>query len=229
LIGESVDYSIYFFVQSRRSQPATPIPAWQRLWWPTIRLGMLTSVCGFASLLPSGFPGLAQLGLYSISGLIAAALVTRYVLARAAAARIRRFTTVTRFGTVSSPVYCSSPVEIIAAWVSRRRTAAALLAAAVLYQHRATLWNRELSALSPVSAADQDFDAKLRADLGAADTMRSGDRLRAHAGCRAQRRRASGRGVLRPLSESKAIGGFDSPVNYLPSLKTQEARRDSLP
>ena len=41
---------------------------------------MLTSVCGFASLLPSGFPGLEQLGLYSISGLIAAALVTRYVL-----------------------------------------------------------------------------------------------------------------------------------------------------
>ena len=41
---------------------------------------MLTSVCGFASLLPSGFPGLAQLGAYSISGLIAAAAVTRFVL-----------------------------------------------------------------------------------------------------------------------------------------------------
>ncbi len=41
---------------------------------------MLTSVCGFASLLPSGIPGLKQLGLYSISGLIAAALVTRFVL-----------------------------------------------------------------------------------------------------------------------------------------------------
>src|SRR6202022_4674283 len=54
--------------------------SWQQLLWPTIRLGMLTSVCGFASLLPSGFPGLAQLGLYSISGLVAAALVTRHVL-----------------------------------------------------------------------------------------------------------------------------------------------------
>src|SRR6202022_4895666 len=28
------------------------LPIWQQLWWPTIRLGMLTSVCGFASLLP---------------------------------------------------------------------------------------------------------------------------------------------------------------------------------
>src|SRR5258707_6259754 len=81
LIGESVDYSIYFFVQSRRlPQNEAPSESWQRLLWPTIRLGLLTSVCGFASLLPSGFPGLAQLGLYSISGLIAAALVTRFVL-----------------------------------------------------------------------------------------------------------------------------------------------------
>jgi predicted exporter len=81
LIGESVDYSIYFFVQSHRlRQDETAAKSWQRAWWPTIRLGMLTSVCGFASLLPSGFPGLAQLGLYSISGLVAAALVTRFVL-----------------------------------------------------------------------------------------------------------------------------------------------------
>src|SRR6202041_2629909 len=81
LIGESVDYSIYFFVSScSRRLGETASPGWQRTWWPTIRLGMLTSVCGFASLLPSGFPGLAQLGLYSITGLVAAALVTRYVL-----------------------------------------------------------------------------------------------------------------------------------------------------
>ena len=73
LIGESVDYSIYFFVQSRRlRQSEAASLSWQGAWWPTIRLGMLTSVCGFASLLPSGFPGLAQLGLYSISGLAAA-------------------------------------------------------------------------------------------------------------------------------------------------------------
>lgn len=35
---------------------------------------------GFASMLFSGFPGLVQLGLYSIVGLVTAALVTRYVL-----------------------------------------------------------------------------------------------------------------------------------------------------
>src|SRR5439155_510946 len=81
LIGETVDYSIYFFIQSSRGGMAGPPgEEWRRRLWPTVRLGMLTSVCGFASLLPSGFPGLAQLGLYSISGLVAAAMVTRFVL-----------------------------------------------------------------------------------------------------------------------------------------------------
>jgi hypothetical protein len=50
LIGESVDYSIYFFIASRSSHHLEDAPrSWQRTWWPTVRLGMLTSVCGFAS------------------------------------------------------------------------------------------------------------------------------------------------------------------------------------
>ena len=49
LIGESVDYAIYLFTQ-RPSDFRTAV-------WPTIRLGVLTSICGFAALLPSTFPG----------------------------------------------------------------------------------------------------------------------------------------------------------------------------
>jgi predicted exporter len=64
LIGEAVDYSIYYFVQSDEEEEG----GWMKRFWPTIRLGVLTSIFGFASLLFSGFPGLAQLGLYSIAG-----------------------------------------------------------------------------------------------------------------------------------------------------------------
>src|SRR5262249_2585886 len=74
LIGEAVDYSIYLFVQGGAEG------RWQREVWPTIRLGLFSSVAGFAALLPADFQGLAQLGLYSIAGLLAAALVTRFVL-----------------------------------------------------------------------------------------------------------------------------------------------------
>jgi len=227
LIGESVDYSIYFFVQSRRlQQNQSGSASWQQAWWPTIRLGMLTSVCGFASLLPSGFPGLAQLGLYSISGLVAAALVTRYVLP----ALLPRGFVIRdvaplglRVGRLLRPARRLRGGVIVACCL-----VLAALALATLYLHRNTLWNRELAALSPVSASDQDFDAKLRADLGAADVSElvivSGPTLQSvlDGAERAGRE-------LQPLLDAKVICSIDSPANYLPSAATQEARRDSLP
>ena len=64
----------------RRACRAPAGSAGATIHWPTVRLGLLTSVCGFAALVFSGFPGLAQLGVFSLAGLIAAALVARYVL-----------------------------------------------------------------------------------------------------------------------------------------------------
>ena len=48
--------------------------------WPTLRLGMLTSICGFSAMLLSSFTGFAQLGLFTITGLVVALAVTRWVL-----------------------------------------------------------------------------------------------------------------------------------------------------
>jgi predicted exporter len=226
LIGESVDYSIYFFIQSRRRDNETASPSWQQLWWPTIRLGMLTSVCGFASLLPSGFPGLAQLGLYSISGLIAAALVTRYVLP-ALLPRGFAIHDVTPVGMRIARLL-RSVRRLGGIGVATLSVVLAVSALAVLQRHQGTLWNRELSALSPISVEDQNYDARLRADLGTADTtdlvIVSGATLESV--LRGAER--AGR-ALQPLVDARVIGGFETPVNYLPSLATQQARRDSLP
>ena len=63
LMGETIDYSIYFLVQSgagSHPEAARQRARWLRSYWPTIRLGVLTSVCGFAALAFSSFPGLAQ-------------------------------------------------------------------------------------------------------------------------------------------------------------------------
>jgi len=226
LIGESVDYSIYFFIQSRQARADGAGGSWQQRWWPTIRLGMLTSVCGFASLLPSGFPGLKQLGLYSISGLIAAAFVTRFVLPALLPPNLtvrdvtplgRRVAgllqAVQRFGR--GAIFWSGAVLV-------------LLALTVLYYDRETLWNRELSALSPISTGEQVYDAKLRADLGAADVrdlvIVSGPDLES-----VLRNAERAAGALEALVEEKVIGGFESPANYLPSMAAQERRRSSLP
>ncbi len=224
LIGESVDYSIYFFVQSARGEAGAA--SWQRRLWPTMRLGMLTSVCGFASLLPSGFPGLAQLGAYSISGLLAAAAVTRFVLPEL---KPRRFA-----------IRDLTPLGArMTAWMEPARRARARvpwtlalvlagIALGVLMMARTTLWNRELTRLSPASPAQERIDAELRADLGAPNSLDlvvvSGASVEAV--LRGAERTAL---ALAPLTDAHVIGGIDSPSNYLPSLATQAARRDSLP
>jgi predicted exporter len=212
LIGESVDYSIYLFIQSQHRASVL---------WPIIRLGVLTSIVGFASLLPSAFPGLAQLGLFSISGLVAAALVTRYVLPNLLPPQLR-ISDVTPLGTA------------LGAGLRRVKASRALLlvipilAAVAFYIHRGSIWNRELSALSPISAADQKLDALLRTDIGAPDVsylvVISGTSRESvlHA--------AEIVGpMLDELVDRGVISGFASPARYLPSLEAQTARRSSLP
>ncbi|MEV8470524.1 MMPL family transporter [Ralstonia sp. UNC404CL21Col] len=224
LIGEAVDYSIYLFVQSARLRGATAndsLRAWIATYWPTIRLGVLTSVCGFASMLFSGFPGLVQLGLYSIVGLVTAALVTRYVLPH-----LRGAEGATR------------DVSRVGAWLARATSAAPrlrwLLAAVLigacttLALHRDGLWSRELAALSPVPAKSQALDASLRADVGAPD-------VRYLVVIPAATEQAALEGAekiaaqLQPLVDNGVLAGFENPARYLPSDATQQARLASLP
>jgi predicted exporter len=86
LIGEAVDYAIYYLIQARAAEGAAAAhdgeshaSRWLRDSWPTVRLGLFTSLIGFAALVFAGFPGLAQLGVFSVAGLLAAAATTRYV------------------------------------------------------------------------------------------------------------------------------------------------------
>lgn len=219
LIGEAVDYSIYLFVQSERGGAGPQ--SWIKRFWPTIRLGVLTSIFGFASLLLSGFPGLAQLGLYSIAGLIAAAAVTRFVLPHLLPASFR--------------IHDVSAIGMVLAGLVRRaaalRWAAAILllaACAVLVQHRASLWNDQISSLSPVSQADLALDASLRADMGAPDVRY----LVVVSGASRESVLESAEQVstvLQAQVDQGQLAGFESPSRYLPSAATQRARLASLP
>ena len=219
LIGEAVDYSIYLFVQSEQGD--SDQQNWIKRFWPTIRLGVLTSIFGFASLLLSGFPGLAQLGLYSIAGLIAAATVTRFVLPHLLPANFR-IHDVSAIGLVLFRL-----VQRAAAL--RWAVAILLLAAcAILAEHRASLWNDKISSLSPVSQADVALDASLRADMGVPDVrylvvvsgasretvLRSSEQVST---------------ILQTQVDQGELAGFESPSRYLPSTAMQRARQASLP
>jgi len=182
---------------------------------------MLTSVCGFASLLPSSFPGLAQLGLFSISGLIAAAAVTRFVLPQLLPRRLS-IADLTPLGAAAVRGMARMRLPAVAAG------ALALLCLAVLYHDRARLWNRDLAALSPVSAAAQALDASMRSDLGAPDI---GTLVIADADSeQAALQLAEGVGTrLDALIDDGVIGGYDSAARFLPSEAAQAARLASLP
>lgn len=222
LIGESVDYSVYLFLQSQ--DPAGQVrahAAWTTAFWPTIRLGMLTSVVGFASLLPSSFPGLAQLGCYSIAGLIAAALVTRFVLP-VILPRAIRMGNVAPLGRALLGLLEPLRRVRVALWL------VPVVAVACIASRHGDIWNHELSALSPVSADAQAFDARMRSDLGAADvsTLVVVSAGSAEAGLEGAEQVA---GRLQPLVSSGDIAGFDTPARYLPSLRTQQSRQAALP
>jgi len=219
LIGEAVDYSIYFFVQSGRS--ATASERWVQKYWPTIRLGVLTSIIGFASLLFSNLPGLAQLGLYAIAGLLTAAAVTRLVLPTLLPANFqsrdlssigKNLLRLTRTLSIMRPGVL---VLLIAA-------------SAVLITHRDRIWNYELSALSPIPAAEQRLYTQMRADLGVPEggylLVVSAPTVNA---ALAAAERADN--ALQELVGNHVIAGYESPARYLPSVPLQQQRQAAIP
>lgn len=225
LVGEAVDYAIYYLVQARSeassTAPGTGWRHWLRSGWPTVRLGLWTSICGFAALVFSGFPGLAQLGVFSIAGLAGAALTTRWLLPvllpdGAPGEGLRR-----RLGQATAAAL---------AWLPRLRPAVLVLGAAalVLLVQRADLWRADLAALSPLPADALARDAALRADLGASDARTlvvvQGD----DAETTLQRTEAAA-ARLEALVEKGQLAGFDSVTRFLPSRASQERRLASLP
>ncbi len=222
LIGETVDYAIYFLIQARGDSPGNGWRRWRAIHWPTVRLGLLTSLCGFAALVFSGFPGLAQLGVFSLAGLLAAAFATRFVLPvfapdGATGTGLRRHIAAAALGLVRA----LPRTRLL--WV----VLSCIAVASVAWQGGG-LWNGSLGSMSPVPQAAQELDAQLRADLGATDArtlvvVQTADMQAALRGAEA----ASGR--LEPLIDAGVLSGFDSVTRMLPSLAAQRARLASLP
>ena len=228
LIGESVDYSIYFFIQSSpRASIGSAPQSWRQRLWPTMRLGMLTSVCGFASLVPSGFPGLAQLGAYSISGLIAAAAVTRFVLPELLPGGFRdtrphALRYAHRGSVASGAPFAGRGALGHGARNCRHRIARAVPSARYAVESRALQLEPGAdcrnSATTPscgATWAQRTCSISWSSRVGTLESVLRGAERTAR--------------TLQPLIDAKIIGGFDSPANYLPSLATQETRRNSLP
>ncbi len=214
MIGEAVDYAIYLFVQR-------PGPTAQRTFWRTLWLGLLTSVAGFLALLGSGFPGLVQLGLYSTAGLLAAVLVTRYVLPPLMPAQLPVID-LPRTGALLQRAVQLAP---------RLRSLLLLFVAgmlAVVALHADRIWNRSISALNPVPRAAQQLDEELRRDLGASELRYLAVLTAPDAEQGLQQSERASR-VLQALSREGLLAGHSAPSQVLPSRASQQARQAALP
>lgn len=218
LLGEGVDYAIYLFTQTAPGVPARR--ALDRV-WPTLRLGVLTSICGFSAMLLSGFSGLAQLGLFSITGLVVAAAVTRWMLPTLLPAGY------------AAPVAAAFGQGALAAARGARVLRYPLLiivaaGAVFLVAQRGALWSDDLAALTPVPQPDLLLDRQLRRDLGAPDVRYLALVQAPDAEAALQKAEAAG-AALREAAERGLLSGHDSVAAYFPSLRTQQQRRSALP
>jgi len=218
LIGEAVDYAIYLLTQTAPGSP--PAMTLKRI-WPTLRLGLVTSVVGFSAMLLSGFPGFVQLGLFTISGLVVALAVTRFVLPALLPADFEGAHTAA-FNSMLQPLMRHA--------ARLRLPLAGLvgLALVALVFHPHGYWEDELSSMNPVPQSALKRDQALRRDIGAPD-VRHMIVLRAEDEEHALARSEAVDAKLRPLIAAGVLDGLDGPHLYLPSQATQRARQAALP
>lgn len=220
LVGEAVDYPTFLVAHRAAGEPLAATAA--RI-WPTLRLAMLTTVFGSLAMLLSSFVGLAQLGLFSLAGVLTAGLVTRFVIPALASRRPNE---------QIAPLARTAPA-LGALFVRTRRFAplvpAAFVAAAIaIALERATLWENDLANLSPVPEAAKQRDQDLRNALGAPD-VRHIVAVRGKSEEEVLQHLERLEPALRRMVDAGAIRAYDTPARYLPSVATQRARQAALP
>lgn len=218
LLGVAADYPNHLFTHVRQGESGRQTV---RLIWPTLRLGILTNVAGFAAMLFSGFEGLSQLGVFAATGLLAAGLTCRWVMPALMPDHI----------DLPDRVVKGLHADEVLDRMRRFRFVPPLLILAAVGSiagSGAPLWNDDIDALSPVPESRKALDEALRRDLGAPDLRQ----LIVVTGEDAEtvlRRSEHLREILEPLIDNGTLAGFDMAALYLPSRETQKLRQSALP
>lgn len=217
LLGIAIDYPIHVFSHMGRGRS---LGAALTDVWPTLRLGAVTTALGFGALIGAGFAGLAQLGVFAVTGLLAAAAVTRWGLPALVSGRWR---------------LAAAGGGRALAWVERARgrlkpwPAAVLAAALALWLvWGAFPWQDDLAAMSPIPERTRALDAQLRQALGAPEVSHAVLIRAADPQAALQHTEQVARDLQR-LVEQQALTGFTPASRFLPSAETQRQRQQHLP
>jgi predicted exporter len=182
----------------------------------------VASTCvAYLAFLFSGVRGLAQLSVFTVTGLAVAALTTRFLLPSLIPESSRDAADSARLGRLWHAIAgMRRPL-----WLG---LATALACVAYLALSPRPLWENDLGALTPIPPALLARDSALRQELGAPDVrhllvIEDSDAesvLRKAADLEPKLAALVARGVLE---------GYDQPARYLPAKSVQERRRAALP
>ncbi len=218
LLGVAQEYPIRVLSHRRAGEDAL---ASVRALWPLLATAIVSAAIAYLAFFASGVTGLQQLAVFTIAGLLAAGLSTRYLLPRVLPARFR---------DVADHAWLARAVHALDVLPRPRWLPwlLALLGLAVLWRAPGPMWENDLAALTPVPQELLLRDAKLRGELGAPD-VRYLLVLRA----------ADAEGVLTAsesieprldaLVREHVLDAAELPSRYLPSIATQRARQAKLP
>lgn len=218
LLGVAQEYPLRVFSHRRVGVPTSQ--SVRELW--SLLATAIVSVCiAYLAFFASGVAGLQQLAVFTIGGLIAAGVCTRWLLPL--------IVPPARRDMAATP-------GLAQAWhflahLPRPRWLPWLVAAVgvcVVAFAPGQFWQNDLSALTPIPKSELQRDARLRAELGAPD-VRYLLVLRASTAedVLALSERLAPR--MHQLVASHAVGGFELPSRFLPSAETQKARQAKLP
>ena len=221
LIGVAIDYPIHFFTHLGHGKH-DPSKSSLKLIWPTIRLGVLSTVIAYGSLLFSEMPGLQQLGLFTITGLTVAAMATRWILPLLTSDSIALNTGLPRLHhgleRIAIPAFK-------ARWITLGLTVAALI---FLVFKDGTIADYDTRSLSPITKAQSKIDRQVRSELG----QWSGGNLLLITGKSDQQvlmRLESLSQFMNSLIDKDIISDFTSVASFLPSASLQVQRQSMLP
>jgi predicted exporter len=215
IIGVAIDYPIHLF--SHHEFDEHPSETMDRI-WPTLRLGVLTTVLGYVSMIFSNFDGLIQLAIFTVCGLIAASLCTRHILPHITGFSLRK--TVPR-GVSTRPLVFLSKRKfffyILLAW-----------SVIILGFQRNELWENDVAQLSPVSDSQLALDRQIREELGLPN-ISYWVVVKGHSEQSVLQETESVAKKLQALKDQGTIAGFDAVTKYLPSIEKQDQRLKALP
>lgn len=217
LLGICIDYPIHLFAHAREDEH---IDDTIRSLWPVIRLGVLTTLIGFVLMMFSGLPGLVQLGLFSLGGIVAAALTTRWVLPLL----VNDVQLIQQHGLFSMPHRKKPPVVLIYAIT----VGIAISALWMFTNISGSLVATRLASLNPVPKSDLLRYERLRNDIGLPQAYQyiavSGDSIESV--LREEERIISD---LRLANKNQSGDGYIHVSRYLPSVHAQNRRKAALP